>query len=86
MTKMLPLQYAPALLVRNKIAPAISSSIPDLSSGILLLGKVPSPMRKAASSEGNTVKVSIVPSMRDIIYRALCGGQKLSATSNGEPL
>jgi hypothetical protein len=52
----------------------------------LLLGKVPSPMRKAASSEGNTVKISIVLGMRDIIYRALCGGQKLSATSNGETL
>jgi hypothetical protein len=83
---MLPLQYAPALLVRNKIAPAISSSIPDLSSGILLLGKIPSPMRKAASSEGNTVEISIVLGLRDIISRGLCGGQKLSATSNVETL
>jgi hypothetical protein len=54
-----PVQYAPALLAMNRIHPAISSSVPDLSSGILLLGKIPSPMIGAASSDGKTVKVSI---------------------------
>jgi len=50
----LPVQYAPARLVRNSIAPAMSSSVPTLSRGILSLGKIPSPIIPAASSEGNT--------------------------------
>lgn len=68
-TKTLPVQYAPALLVRNRIVPAISSSVPDLSNGTLLLGKTPSPMSPAAISEGNTVDIiSLVPNMaHDII-------------------
>jgi hypothetical protein len=51
----LPVLYAPARLVRNRIAPAISSSVPDLSSGILSFGNTPSPMIPEASSLGNTV-------------------------------
>jgi hypothetical protein len=49
-----PVKYAPPLLVRNKMTPAISSSVPVLSSGITDLGKTPSPIMPAASSEGNT--------------------------------
>lgn len=59
-TNTFPVQYAPALLVKNRIQPAISSSVPDLSSGILLFGNTPSPMIPAASSDGKTVEVSLV--------------------------
>lgn len=59
-TTTFPLQYAPALLVKKRIHPAMSSSVPDLSSGILLLGKTPSPMMPDARSDGKTVKVSII--------------------------
>ena len=65
-TTTFPLQYAPALLVKNKIQPAMSSSVPDLSSGILSLGNIPSPMMPAARSLGNTVKVSNVESCIEI--------------------
>jgi hypothetical protein len=65
-TMTFPLQYAPALLVKNKIQPAMSSSVPDLSSGILYLGNIPSPMIPAARSLGNTVKVSNVKSCMEI--------------------
>jgi hypothetical protein len=57
----LPVQYAPALLVRNKMHPAMSSSVPDLSRGILSFGNTPSPMMPAASSDGNTTHgISII--------------------------
>ena len=58
-TSTFPVQYAPALLVRNKIQPAISSSVPDLSSGTLLFGKAPSPMIPAARSDGKTIQIKI---------------------------
>ena len=57
----LPVTYAPALLVRNRIAPAMSSSVPTLCRGILSLEKVPfiAPMMPDAISEGNTGQVSM---------------------------
>jgi hypothetical protein len=61
--KTLPVTYAPALLARNSMVPAISSSFPILSSGILSLGKTPAPMIPAARSEGNTVEDK---------YRCIC--------------
>jgi hypothetical protein len=58
MSMTFPVIYAPALLVKKRMHPAISSSVPTLSSGISSLGKTPSPMIPAASSDGNTVHVS----------------------------
>lgn len=58
MSMTFPVIYAPALLVKKRIQPAISSSVPTLSKGITVLGKTPSPMIPAASSDGNTVDVS----------------------------
>ena len=59
-----PVRYAPARLVRNKITPAISSSVPTLSRGITDRGKMPSPMMPAASSEGNTFSESDIARKR----------------------
>jgi hypothetical protein len=57
MSMTFPVRYAPARLVRNRIHPAISSSVPTLSKGIWALEKTPSPMIPAASFDGNTVHV-----------------------------
>ena len=54
-TMTFPLQYAPARDVRNRIQPAMSSIVPDLSAGILSLGKIPLPIIGAAKSDGYTI-------------------------------
>lgn len=57
-TNTLPLQYAPARLVKKNTTPAIASIVPVRSAGIFDLGNSPLPIKPTDTSDGYTVTSS----------------------------